>query len=57
MQQSSILRVCQEMLSFNSSEEEVYYLKLEALWLLINLAYTQQMGSLLLLASNLDYQL
>ena len=34
--QTNILEMCQQMLVFNSPENEVYFLKLEALWLVTN---------------------
>ena len=39
------------MLNFQSNEEEVYYLKMEALWLLNNMSYTTDEGTMLMLAS------
>ena len=51
---TGILQTIQQMLSFHSMEEEVYYLKLEALWILTNLAVTDTVSSMCLLASDLD---
>ena len=34
--QTNILEMCQQMIVFSSTEKEVYFLKLEALWLLNN---------------------
>ena len=34
--QTNILEMCQQMIVFSSPEKEVYFLKLEALWLLNN---------------------
>ena len=38
------------MLSFTSMEEEAYYLKIEALWLLTNLAYCEEIDAMRILA-------
>ncbi len=38
------------MLSFTSMEEEAYYLKIEALWLLTNLAYCEEIDAMKILA-------
>ena len=44
------------MIAFNNQSqveaEEVYYLKLEALWILTNLAYTDEMNTMRILASS-----
>lgn len=44
------------MIAFNNQSqveaEEVYYLKLEALWILTNLAYTDEMNTMQILASS-----
>ena len=37
-------------------EEEVYYMKLEALWILTNLAFTTRVNTMRLLASRLDIE-
>ena len=42
------------MLTFSSTEEEAYYLKLEALWILTNLAYVDSEDTMRILASDLD---
>ena len=52
---TSILLMCQQMLSFNNStDEEAYFIKLEALWILFNLSYCDDKNTPLLLTSNLD---
>lgn len=51
---SSILLMCQQLLAFNSTEEEVYFLKIEALWLLTNLAYCEEDTTMLILSGDLD---
>lgn len=51
---TSILLMCKQMLSFSAPEEEVYYLKLEALWILQNLSCCFDKDIPLLLTSNLD---
>jgi len=42
------------MLTFASAEEEAYYLKLEALWILTNLAIADLEDTMRILASDLD---
>jgi hypothetical protein len=42
------------MLTFSSTEDEAYYLKLEALWILTNLAYVGDEDTMRILASDLD---
>jgi len=42
------------MLIFASDEEEAYYLKLEALWILTNLAMADLEGTMRILASDFD---
>jgi len=43
------------MLTFASAEEEAYYLKLEALWILTNLAMGGIEDIMRILESDLDY--
>ena len=51
---TGILQTIHQMLSFQCMDEEVYYLKLEALWILTNLAVTDEESAMCLLASDLD---
>ena len=55
MRNTQILLTCQQLLNFNSNEEEAYFMKLEALWILTNLACTDDDDeAMLILASDLD---
>ena len=39
---TTILTIIDSILGYQSSENEVYFLKLEAIWILINLAYINE---------------
>ena len=49
---TSILAVVDSILGYQSAEEETYFLKLEALWILINLAYVNEREMAIILASS-----
>ena len=51
--QTEILTVIQRLLSFQSIDEEAYYMKIEALWILTNLAYTDKESTMRLFISSL----
>ena len=53
VQQTEILTVIQRLLSFQSIDEEAYYMKIEALWILTNLAYTDKESTMRLFISSL----
>ena len=48
---SEILEIINGILSYKSNEEEMYFLRLEALWILVNLAYVEKREMAVICAS------
>ena len=53
IENTTLLNCLHQILSFQSSEEEVYFLKLEALWIVTNLGFTDRVSTMRIFASSL----
>ena len=53
-QQTEILQIIYKVLIFQSKDEEAYFMKIEALWILTNLAYADKENTMRLLVSSLE---
>lgn len=54
MSDSSLLKMLESILLFASPDENVYYLKLEALWTLTNLSYFDEVNTMRIINSSVE---